>query len=128
MSLRYKIILKQIGLIAIIISIGTIIDWFFHNLKPEYFVPTEYFTNKIIFGTLIGFVVFVVFKRYFKFKTPIAYAIGVSLIVAISLQTRYFLQGYSLEFVFEFMIYHFLMFLLPSIFIFRKYQSTLFNN
>ena len=95
-----------------IIIIFTILDYFTHQLSSEYAVPGYYFTNKIIYGTLIGFLVLILSNKINWGKR----ALLMSLVVSVLLQTRYYLEGYSKEFVFEFMLFHFLM-LVPSSFI-----------
>jgi tyrosyl-tRNA synthetase len=52
-------------------------------------------------------------------------AIITSLVVALTLQAKYFIQGYDLFFVFLFMFLHFGMFLIPAIYLFKKYPDIL---
>ena len=95
-----------------IVIIFTILDYLTHQLSPEYAVPGYYFTNKIMYGTLIGFLVLIFSNKINWGKR----ALIMSFAVSVLLQTRYYLEGYSKEFVFEFMLFHFLM-LVPSSFI-----------
>ena len=97
----------------IIILIFTFIDYIVHSLKEEYSVPSDYFRNKIIFGTLIGFIA-MLFRNNVYAKS-LVFSVAVSAL----LQIRYYLEGYPYEFVFEFLIFHFLM-LLPVSFIVLK--------
>lgn len=113
---------KQLGLIILIIALGTIIDFFTHQITPKFWVPWEYFPNKIIFGSFWGFVAFKIFRRLTQ--NPRYLALWMSLAVAVILQTKYFLQGYALDFVILFMFLHFGMFLLPALWIFKKYKKV----
>ena len=79
------------------------IDFLFHGLSPAYIVPERYFRNKAIYGILISFIVYL-FVQNKKLWTRI---LAISLVVSILLQVRYYLEGYSLEFVFLFMVIHF---------------------
>ena len=125
MTINYKATFKQLGLIVLTIAIGTIFDWIVHHTSPRFEVPFEYYPNKIIFGSLWGFIIFKVLRNYIKVKNPTHLAFLMSLLVAITLQTKYFLQGYDLYFVILFMVLHFIMFLVPAIFIFKKYKQVL---
>ena len=117
---QYKVILQQLGLIVLVIVIGTIFDWIAHQASPRFGVPREYFSNKVLFGSLIGFVAFRLFRRHLK--KPTHQALAVSFIVAVLLQTRYYLEGYDLFFVFLFMGIHFVAFLVPALFIFKRFK------
>jgi len=115
-----KNILKQIGLILIIVLIATIIDYFTHSTSQSFYVPAEYYRNKIIFATVWGLIAILILENWIK--NPTKLAIAMSATIAVVLQTKYFFLGYDLFFVFLFMFLHFVMFLIPSILIFRKYQ------
>ena len=123
--MNYKKNLKIIILVLAVIVIGTVIDYFVHSTNPDFSVPAEYFINKIIFGTVWGSIFVFILRRYIK--NPRALAAGVSLGVAIVLQTKYFLQGYNLYFVFLFMILHFLMFLVPAWLLFKKWDKVVLD-
>src|SRR3989344_5537972 len=115
--------LKRIGLILIIISLGTVIDYIVHQMDARFSVPFEYFPHKIFYGTLWAFVGYLVFKKYLK--TSLQTAIAISATPAILLQTMYLIQGHQLVWVvFFFLILHFLMFLLPAFFICRKFKNV----
>ena len=107
-----------------IIFIFTIIDYLTHTLSPEYAVPSYYFGNKIIFGTIIGLITYFLIRKFMQDKKPLVKAIIFSAIVAVLLQARYALEGYALDFVIEFLIYHFLM-LLPVSWLAFKYIKKL---
>ena len=99
----------------IVILIFTAIDYYVHSLKEEYTVPSYYFKNKIIFGTGIGFIAYIFIRKMGWHWRAIAF----SAVISILLQTRYFLDGYPLKFVFEFMLFHFLMLLPASLIVFK---------
>jgi len=98
----------------IIILLFTALDYFTHGLSPEYSVPNYYFRNKIIFGTLIGFLALIFLNKINWGKR----ALLTSLIVSVLLQTKYYLEGYPKKFVFEFMLFHFLMLVVSSFIVF----------
>lgn len=119
--MKIKKILKQISLMLVIVAIATGIDYIVHASNESFYVPMEYFTNKVIFATVWGIVGVFVFRNYIH--NPTKLAVATSAFIAVVLQTKYFLQGYPPFFVFLFMFLHFLMFLPPSILIFRKYSN-----
>jgi len=104
-SLDEKKIIIRLVIVLVIILIFTFIDYLAHQTSEEYSVPSRYFTNKVIYGTLIGFIS-LFFLRKFNFFTK---GILFSAIIAVLLQIRYFIEGYPLEFVLEFLLFHFLM-------------------
>ncbi len=106
--------LEIISVIAIIL-IFTAIDYYIHSLSKEYSVPSYYFKNKIIFGSLIGFAAYFFIKN----KQLLTKSIIFSAVISILLQTRYYLEGYPKKFVFEFLIFHFLILLPISLMIFK---------
>jgi len=112
MKIKDYVILFFVTLIIILIF--TALDYFTHGLSPEYSVPGYYFSNKIIFGTLIGFLALIFLNKINWGKR----ALLTSLIVSVLLQTRYYLEGYPKKFVFEFMLFHFLMLVVSSFIVF----------
>ncbi len=121
---------KRIGLILLIIVLGTVIDYVVHQMSPNFSVPSSYFPHKIFYGTLWGFVGYLVFGAWFKWlKTPLWTAVAIAAVPAVALQTMYFIQGHQLKWVvFFFLVAHFFMFLLPGYFICKKYASTFLNS
>ncbi len=120
--MSYMIWLKRISLILLIISLGTVIDYFTHQLDPKFSVPDSYFPHKIFYGTLWAFVGYLVFKKFIK--TPFWLAFVISAAPAVLLQAMYIVQMHLLLRVsFLFMVLHFLMFLLPGFYICRKYRA-----
>lgn len=112
--------LKKVGLILLVICTATLIDWAVHSLSPHFYVTSDYYRNKIIFATIIGLATLWVFRTI---KSANKKALFFSLIIAVTLQTKYFLLGYDRFFVFLFMFLHFGMFLLPALIIFKKYPE-----
>ena len=107
--------------VFIIILIFTLIDVLMHSLSEEYAVPDYYFRNKIIFGTIIGFVTYLFVKK----KSLPVKSLIFSAVVSILLQIRYFLEGYSLKFVIEFLFFHFLMLIVVSLICFKIFDKFL---
>src|SRR3989344_9540642 len=118
--MKIKNYIELFFITLIIIIIFTALDYFTHKLSLEYYVPLTYFTNKIIFGTLIGFGALIFLNKISWGKR----ALLMSLIVSVLLQTRYYLEGYPKEFVFEFMLFHFLMLIISSLLIFWIYYRN----
>ena len=105
--------------VLVIILIFTFIDYLIHQLKEEYAVPSYYFGNKIIFGTIIGLVAYLLVRK----KNLPAKSLIFSAIISILLQVRYYLEGYQLSFVLEFLLFHFLILLVLSLIIFRRIDN-----
>ncbi len=86
-----------------LILVFTFFDYIIHTISPDYAVPSYYFSNKIIYGTAIGFITYL-----FVRKRPVA---AKSAIIAgatsILLQIRYAITGYPLSFVLLFLVIHF---------------------
>lgn len=101
--------------------IFTFIDFLIHLLKEEYAVPSYYFRNKIIYGTIIGFFSYIVFRK----QKPLLRALFFSLIISILLQTRYFLEGFPLNFVLLFLAVHFIILFPISLVVFYLINKRL---
>jgi len=108
-------------IVFVIILIFTFIDYLVHLLSEEYAVSSYYYRNKIIFGTGIGFVVYLFVGKKKLFVKSLIF----SAVISILLQTRYFLEGYSLEFVFEFLLFHFLMLVPVSLLFFWLFRNKI---
>ncbi len=114
--------IKRIGLILIIIFLGTIIDFIVHHTSSYFTEPFYYYTHKIAFGALWSFVAFLVFRKWIK--TPLSLAITMSATTSILLQFFYFINEHELTWVTVLFIFiHFLCFLIPGYFICKKYKS-----
>ena len=111
--------IKELVLIFVvifaIILLFVFVDFLLHSLSEEYAVPPRYFPNKIIYGTIYGFFIFLLVRK----KNPFIKSLLFSLTVDFLLQTRYFLEGYPFDFVFLFLILHFFI-LFPVSWIFFK--------
>ena len=119
MNAKDYLILFFIILAIVLIFAG--FDYLTHGLSPEYNVPSRYFTNKVIFGTLIGYIAYLLFRK----KQLFTKSLLVSLCVSVLLQVRYFIEGYPKEFVFLFLGIHFIILLPVSFAIFRFSEKWL---
>lgn len=115
----WKNLVIALLIILVIILIFTFIDFLIHLLKEEYSVPSYYFRNKIIFGTIWGFVVYL-FARKLK---PIAKSLIFSLAISVVLQIRYYLEGYPKDFVFIFLGIHFVILFVVSYLTFKLIEK-----
>ena len=114
--------LKRIGLILLVICLGTVIDYLVHQMDPRFSVPSVYFPHKIFYGTLWAFAGYVVFKKYLT--THLRTAFTISAVPAVLLQVMYFVQNHQLPWViFLFLFLHFLMFLLPGYYICGRFKD-----
>ncbi len=117
MSLKEKI--KNLFIIFLlifaVILIFAFFDYLLHSLSEEYAVPPRYFPNKIMYGTIYGFFIFLFVRK----QSPFMKSFLFSLVVDVSLQTRYFLEGYPPDFVFLFLILHFVILFPVSWFFFK---------
>jgi hypothetical protein len=119
--------LKRIGLLLIIICIGTGLDYIVHNLRVSFGEPTEYFTHKIIFGTFWALVAYIVFRKWAR--TPFKVAFAMAATTSVLLQTYYFLLEHDpFGKTFFFMFVHFFAFLIPGYYIVKKWRSLFIAN
>src|SRR3989304_10124357 len=102
-SFGFKKVFVALIFIFEVILIFTFFDYLIHGLSQEYSVPAQYFINKIIYGTIIGFITYLFVRK----KPVLKKSFILSAIVSILLQTGYYLQGYSLSFVLLFLAIHF---------------------
>ncbi len=109
--------------VFLIILVFALIDSFVHSLSAEYAVPDYYFRNKIIFGTIIGFITYLFIKN----KKLLTKSLILSLVVSVLLQIRYALEGYDLNFIFEFLFLHFFMLLISSLLVFKIIKIKKFD-
>ena len=120
-KLGVKNYLAILVIVFLVILAFTLIDVVVHSLSEEYSVPDYYFRNKIIFGTIIGLITYLFIKKNSLFVKSLIF----SAVVSILLQIRYFLEGYPLKFVIEFLFFHFLMLLPASLIIFKIFSKFL---
>ena len=115
----YYSILFFVILAVVLIFAG--FDYLIHGLSSEYTVPSRYFINKIIYGTVIGYTAYLLFRN----KKLFTRSLLVSLCVSVLLQVRYFLEGYPKDFVFLFLGIHFILLLPISFVIFKLSEKWL---
>lgn len=113
-SFNYQQIILALIAVIIIIAIFGFFDFLAHSTSEKYNVPDYYFRNKIIYGTLIGFITWFFIKN----KPIIEKALIFSAVVSILLQIRYYLEGYALSFVILFLFIHFIILTIVSSMIF----------
>ena len=121
--MRALALLKQVAVVLIVILIGTAIDWFAHGLSERFAVPEYYFPHKILYGTIIGSIALWVFRHWIRSDRLLAFAVTAA--VAVLIQVNYYLQGYSLTFVFLFMAIHFVARFVPAFFLFPALRKTI---
>ena len=102
-------------LLLIVILLFTILDYSVHGLEKAWSVPDYYFRNKIPFGFLFGAIGVLLAK---KFQRNWLKALAVAGTVAVTLQFRYFIEGYPLSFVFLFLLIHFVILYVLSVLMF----------
>jgi hypothetical protein len=115
MKINYKNLLRDFFIILGIILLFTFFDYLVHLISHEYSVPTRYFPNKILYGTIFAFISYLFVKN----KKPLVKSLIISLITVILLQIRYFLEGYSLYFVILFLFIHFIILFITSFLTFK---------
>ena len=102
-------------MLFVIILIFTAIDYYIHSLSEEYSVPSYYFKNKLLFGTIIGFLTYLFIKN----RSIFVKSLVLSGVVSTLLQFRYyFIEHYPLKFVIEFLFIHFFILMGVSVIIF----------
>lgn len=112
--------IKILALMILIVLTATGIDWMAHQISPAYAVPPEYFRNKIIYASIWAIIGLFTLRNQNNVTKK---AVWISLFIAIILQTKYFLQGYSLSFVLLFIPIHFIAFLLPMMAVFKTFPE-----
>jgi len=103
-----------------IILIFAAIDYLTHSLKAEYSVPPRYFPNKILYGTIIGFIALLIFRK----QKPLTKSLIFSAAISIILQARYYFEGYPKSFVFLFLGIHFAILLATSFACFKIMEKN----
>ena len=98
---------KKMSLILIfvleVMLVFTFLDFFLHSLSAAYEVPSRYFGNEVIYGTILGFFVYVLVKNKKIFQKSLLF----SAIMAAAIQLVYLSLGYSLSFVLTFLAINF---------------------
>ncbi len=120
--------IRELGLLFLlslgIILLFALLDYLAHSLSIDYSVPPRYFYNKIIYGTLIGFIALLVLRK----QKPFVKSLVFSSVVSVLLQVRYFIEGYPLSFVLVFLVVHFLILFAISFALFKlvkKYNISI---
>lgn len=114
-----------IGIVLLtVILLLTIVDHSIHNLQSAWGVPDYYFGNKIPYGFLWGIVGLFLAKNYSNIWIKGLIFSGT---IAVTLQTRYFIEGYPLNFVFLFLLIHFLILYPLSIIMFLVFNKYIKN-
>ena len=108
----------------LIALIATGIDWLTHNLGAEHVTASEYFSDKIIYATIIGLIGLGVLRNENDMTRK---AVWISLVTAITLHGRYYIQGYEPSFVVLFLLAHFFAIFLPMLVVFKNFPE-LFGN
>ena len=110
---------KQISLILILILeimlVFAVLDYFAHALINLSQVPTYYFGDEAIYGTILGFFVYLIIRKNRILPTSIVF----SAVMALAIQAAYIILGYSLNFVIAFFVIDFALLLLVSYFGFK---------
>lgn len=107
-------------ILMVVIILFTIIDYFIHGLENYWSVPDYYFKNKIPFGFLWGLVGLFIASKY---KNIWLKSLIFSGTIAVTLQIRYFIEGYALDFVLIFLLFHFLTLYFLSLGMFKIFEK-----
>lgn len=86
-----KQLITRFGLVLLTVLVFTFFDWLVHANVPSLSVPSWYFRNKIIFGTIIAFATSLVLRK----QTILRQSLIVSLITVVLLELRYAFLGYA---------------------------------
>jgi len=120
-DLDFRKIIFTLFVVLVIILIFALIDYFSHQISVEYSVPPRYFPNKIIYGTIIGFITFLFVRKQKVFTKSLVFSLAISVL----LQIKYFLEGYPRDFVFIFLGIHFIILLLVSFIVFKLTEKSI---
>lgn len=113
------------AILLIVILLFTIIDHAIHGLQNSWGVPDYYFKDKIPAGFFWGIVGLFLAK---KFRSIWLKSLVLASVIVVTLQGRYFIEGYALDFILIFLLFHFLilLFLLAGMFsLLKKYREFL---
>ena len=86
-----KQLITRFGLVLLAVFVFSFLDWLVHSSSPYLSVPSWYFRNKIIFGTIIAFVA----SLFLHKQTIWRQSLIVSLITVVLLEIRYAFLGYA---------------------------------
>lgn len=88
--MKNQYVSKFIAIFAAVL-VFTFFDWLTHSASPYLSVPSWYFSNKIIFGTVIAYITSLIFAK----RTLLSQAALITFITVTLLQIRYYLIGYA---------------------------------
>jgi hypothetical protein len=98
---------KKMSLILIFILevmlVFTFLDYLAHSLSLAYKVPSSYFGDEVIYGTIAGFFAYLLVKKEKILKKSLIF----SAIMAVCIQLVYLSIGYSWNFILTFLIINF---------------------
>jgi hypothetical protein len=114
-KLRIREVLLTLAVAIVIVLTFSFFDYLAHSLNIEYSVPPRYFPHKILYGSIIGFIALLIFRK----KKPLIKSLIFSAAISILLQIRYYLEGYPKNFVFLFLGIHFVILLATSFCLFK---------
>lgn len=114
-TVKIKPVLGGVSVVGIILAF-TAVDYLVHTLSPDFAVPDYYFSHKVIFGCLIGGLIYFLSGSLKPMPRALAFSGG----VATLLQLNYLYVGYPLWFVGFFLVVHFLILLPVSYMVFKS--------
>ncbi len=98
-----EVVLRFVLMLAAVL-VFTFFDWIVHSSSAYLSVPSFYFKNKIIYGTLFAFLSSLVFR-----KLPLKkQSFFITIVTVLLLQIRYVLYGYTLFFHAVVLVEHFI--------------------
>lgn len=107
--------------LLVVVLLFTFFDYLIHSMKADWGVPEYYFRDKIPFGFLWGIAGLYVARWFMSIWWK---ALSVAGIVATTLQVRYFVEGYPLDFVVIFLLFHFIILYILSLVMFSFFASV----
>lgn len=120
-SLSFGRVFSIVLIIIGIILVFTFLDYLVHQLSTEYAVPDYYFRNKIIYGSLWAILFYFIIRKWNK--GTVLKSLVFSALISIVLQARYAYEGYSWEFVIEFLFFHFFILWIVSGIAFKAFRK-----
>jgi hypothetical protein len=99
---------KRMSLILIfvleVMLVFAFLDYFAHLLSAAYAIPSRYFGDEVIYGTIAGFFAYIIVKNKKIFQRSLLF----SALMAVCIQLVYLSIGYSLSFVLTFLLINFI--------------------
>jgi hypothetical protein len=122
MSTKLQKIIFESVVVLIVVLLFTIMDHYIHGLQDKWGVPDYYFKDKIPFGFLWGLVGLLLAIKFSNIWLKSLIFAGT---IAVTLQFRYFIEGYPLDFVLIFLSLHFIMVYLLAVGMFTTFKKVL---